>query len=231
MPLNPATGEFYENMTTVIPLGLKPKGIGPKLNRRGWITPDFSRLKLMKSIPLFVYGTEMTDGTDNHFLEGAKLLGHGHTLSAKFWMKQTAINPIVFDSVQEDHKDNRKVRGEVYEVQIEHIHMLDVLHKNRISTRRTLRNIVFEDAKPPNCPAHTKLNMAVGKCFTYIGSKTYWKDYDLKFRVVKNYIKKEGLTDIPFYEWVNWSPIDEEDEWGWFGRWGRDGYAHSPHVG
>jgi gamma-glutamylcyclotransferase (GGCT)/AIG2-like uncharacterized protein YtfP len=234
MPLNPATGEFYENMTSsvVIPPGLKPKGIAPKLKRRGWITPDFSSLKFMKAIPLFVYGTEKTDGTDHHFLEGAKLLGYGHTLSAKFWMKQTSINPIVFDSMSEENKDNKRVRGEIYEVQVEHLHMLDILHKNRICVRRTMRNVVAEDCRPVNAPTQRSTGLSIGKCHMYIGSKMYWKDYDLRLRATTSYVKekgKEALVDIPFYEWYNWSQLEDENEWGWYGRWGRAG--DESHVG
>src|SRR5690606_28841461 len=128
------------------------------------------------------------------------------------------INPVVFDSVDEGHKDNRKVRGEVYEVQIEHLHMLDILHRNRVSTRRTLRNIILEDTKPSGCRLSNASGLSVQKCFMYIGSIQYWKDYDLTCRNTVTDVKKEGLTDVPFYEWVNWTP-DDADEWGFYGRW------------
>lgn len=229
MPLNPATGEFYENMTSdvVIPHGLKSKHIAGKLERRGFWTPDFHILNRYKSIPIFLYGTEMTDGINNDLLRGAKFLGKAHTLSPKFWMKQTSINPIVFDSHLEAHKDNRKVRGEVYEVQVEHVHMLDVFHRNRVSVKRTNRNIIFEDCKPQG--GKDFKGMSVFNCMMYIGSKTYWKDYDLKHRITVSYAKKENIKDTPFYEWVNWAP-DDDDEWGWYGRWGGS-QEHSPHVG
>jgi gamma-glutamylcyclotransferase (GGCT)/AIG2-like uncharacterized protein YtfP len=222
MPLHPVTGKFYEEMTkeiTVItPPGSSDRGILRRLKHRNFVTPDMSKLKLVKSIPLFVYGTDMKNGNDHGVLEGAKYLGKGHTLSKKFWMKQTTINPIVFDSVTEGHKDNRQVRGEVYEVQVEHIHLLDVMHRNMISTRRTSRNIVFEDCNPTNGRLHQLKGFSVVNCFMYVGSKHYWKDYELRHRMVESRVKKEGIEDVPFYEWVNWVP-DDDDEWGWYGRW------------
>jgi gamma-glutamylcyclotransferase (GGCT)/AIG2-like uncharacterized protein YtfP len=225
MSVHPVTGEFYEKMTTIVqPPNLKIRDVARRLSVRSRLTPDFSTLKKFKSIPLFVYGTEMTDGTDNGLLSGARYLGRAHTLSSKFWMKQTTISPIIFDSLHENHKDNRKVRGEIYEVRVEHIHLLDVFHRNTIATKRTCRNVILEDCRPSGARLVPLTDLAIQNCHVYIGKKNYWKDYELQHRMVTSYAKKEGIRDIPFYEWVNWEYDDAE--WGW-GR----AYSHSPHVG
>ena len=227
-------GEFYENMTSAvpnhnspvvqIPAGLEPRGLARQFRVRSTLTPDFSTLKFMKTIPLFIYGTEMENGIDNGLLNGATYLGKAHTLDSKYWMKQSSVHPIVFDHHVEGHKDNRRVRGEVYSVRVEHIHLLDVLHRNRISVRRTLRNIVFEDTMPVNASHHTISGMGVSRCFMYLGSNKYWKDYDLRLRVTTNFVARDGLRNTPFYEWYNWAQ-EHDDDWGWYGRFGGAGHV------
>lgn len=185
-----------------------------KLMIRSRRTPDFSELRMLKSIPLFVYGVEMVNGDANQYLKGAKYLGKAHTASPRFIMKtdlQTG-KPVVFN-VPEAHKLQNKIRGELYQVSVEHIHGLDHYNVNNVFSERRKVNVLAENQDSiPNCKMFS--GMPILPAYMYFGKMSYFEDRKMNTRHSVRYTGIDKNSGISFFEWVNQTDLlTEEIDW------------------
>jgi gamma-glutamylcyclotransferase (GGCT)/AIG2-like uncharacterized protein YtfP len=231
--IHPFTGEYYEGMTELAEMQpakssdgkhYKSKGLLLKLLQRQFKTPDFASLRMFKEIPVLCYGVDMTNGEAHHLLKGANYYGKGHTVSNKFLMKEGPRYPVVFE-VGESNLHKNKIRGEVYGVDVRHIHMLDEFFDNGRIFKRTKRNIFMEGDAPPGT---RKLNTAfTTPAYIYLGRTVHWKDVNMKNRYTTRYGGGK-FAGMPFFEFTNLSYEEEE-----MALWGYpiQGYADEAHIG
>ncbi len=209
---------------------LVSKGICKQLAARSRRTPDFAELRMMREIPLVVYGVEMKYGDASEYLKSANYYGHVHSISENFIMKEGRRHPVVFTCAK-DNVLKGKIRGELYGVTVEHIHALDAYNSNGNMFKRVKKRFQFEDCMPKD--AKMLRGLAYDFAYVYLGMVPYWQNYPMKVRSKVTYQTRPGLGNTPYYEFFNRSlqrddPAD--DEWG-YGLEYAGGYSHEPHIG
>lgn len=225
MPLDPKTGELITiNPTTGLPVrNYKSPMIISNLQRRGERTPDINELKFYKKIPFFAYGLDKTHGSDASLLENAEYLGRAHTLSANFVMRENSYFPIVAP-VENLHASRGHIRGEMYNVTVEHLIALDNANTNTRIFHRVKNRFLLEDQFPEELKTFKDLKFIHG--YMYIGDTKWWEKSNIKIRPRTAYPGHDKLADKQFYEWVNKIEDDDEyDEWGYQGQ-SRMGFWH-----
>lgn len=177
---------------------LKSTNLCKRLDLRTRRTPDFAFLRLLQEIPVFVYGEEKFGGLSCDLLEGAKYYGHGYTLSARYEMRISSGGPSVFE-VPEAAAGKAYVRGEVYGVQVEHLHLLDMMYLSGFHHRRISKNIYLEEQSPDGCKKVGDKSYL--DAFMYLGIHDHFKDKNmlLKTRYTNNTGPVQGKA---FYEHI-----------------------------
>lgn len=215
MPLNPKTGEIvYIDPTTGLPApGHKPPKLIEKLIERGKKTPDMYDLKFYKKIPFFAYGCDMTGGNDHDLLKGAEYLGRAHTLTENFIMRENRYFPIV-SPVEVGYNGRGRIRGEMYNVSVEHIITLDNSNSNTKIFHRVRNRFILEDQYPDCLKSFKDQKFLQG--FMYIGDPQWWEKGALTHRSRRAFPGHDKLEGM-FFQWEQ--PIEDEDEWGYgYGR-------------
>lgn len=192
--VDPFTGESTNR--------LRRSNICNQLRIRERVTPDFSELTLFKEIPLFTYGEEMDKGRWNYLLEGAKRYGSAHSVSPNFVMKTDASlrNPVVFE-VDANHETRAKIRGVLYGVTVEHIHMLDGILRNRKDRIRVKRGFLCE-RQIPGVVAYRQMSFI--KAYIYLGSEEYIEQTKLLPKTRITYKLIPNIQGIEFYQHTNY---------------------------
>jgi hypothetical protein len=223
LPLNPKTGlldsekKFFKPGSEII----------KKLKERSERTPDFPDLRMLKEIPVFLYGLEKRGMNYNYLLRGSYCYGTCHTMSDRFLMKETeAKTPVVFETTR-DHKMKYKIRGEVFGCSVEHIHLLDRVYFNGERFKRCLRRVQFEAKGYEPKGLKQYRNHGYTLAFMYLGVSNYWKDNQTSNVENITYPVSGDFREIPMYEFE-----EPEDEWGFMGRMANQDYSYGrygPH--
>lgn len=171
-----------------------------QLAGRSHYTPDFHELKWKKRIPVFVYGEQMTDGGHNYMLQGAEYYGRGRTMTDFFTMKSGGFMPVAFEDKGKTSQNFGYIRGEVWGVTVEHIHLLDNYEKNTIEYNRTVKPIFLEDQKEYN---RMNGNRSYLKCWMYLGDPRFWEGQVLADHPITTYRAgvSSHLIDRKIFEW------------------------------
>lgn len=184
-----------------------------KLKMRTRKTPDFSALRFFKRIPLFVYGTAMKDGENNNLLKGAEYYGKAHTISPSYQMKYNKHFPVVFDAQHNKsipQTQHHRIRGELYGVTVEHLHLVDVLESNTLMFNRVKTRVLLE-----NQDRQSGLKFFAGmpfcETFMYVANTAYWDGVELDLRYVSRYPSDPKLVGQGFYQWTNFSEWDYDN--------------------
>lgn len=175
----------------------------PLLERGIW-TPDFHHLRQYEAIPLFVYGKYQKNGVNKHILEGAQFISNAHTLLARFEMKEDDYsNATVFaySNNEEPKKQKYNIKGELWAVNVEHIHILDRRARNgqqyiRIKTKISIEN---PNALPDDGRRYRGLPYI--EAYIYVGNPEYYKDKKLYSENVKQFPMHQDLKNLSFQEY------------------------------
>lgn len=148
------------------------------LIKRESFTPDFHVLRNYKEIPLFVFD-ELKQGQESHsYLTGAKYLGEGLTISPHYKMYLYRDKYPVVMEVTNPHQSRNRIKGELYLVTAEHIHMIDVAFDHSTRTIRKKIRVLMEDQKERD---HKQFRgMPWTDAFIYLGNVKYWGSMDLE---------------------------------------------------
>lgn len=179
-----------------------------KLSNREKYTPDFHILRAFKEIPLFVFD-ELKKGFESHnYLVNAKYLGRATTLTHHYRMYTYRDKyPIVMESPTSNFK--ARVRGELYLVNVSHIHCIDILQDH---TRRTLRNklrVLMLDQPQGN--HKTFRDFPWTEAFIYLGIPQVWEKESLQGYHTRTVRNKNIAHDEQIYDFqgiVNEEQID-----------------------
>lgn len=222
MPLDPTTGDIITvRPTDGLPVrNYKSPGLVSKLTDRMHRTPDISELKFYKRIPFFAYGLDKTGGTDHELLKNAEYLGRAHTISGNFVMRENKYFPIV-SPVESEFVNRAYVRGEMYNVAVEHIIALDHANTNTKIFHRVKHRFVLEDQNPECLKTFKDHKFIQG--YMYIGDTKWWEKSNNSLSLRRSYPSDDKLKNKQFYEWLNPQEDDDsiyDDEWGYGGRIG-----------
>ena len=167
------------------------------LKNRGVITPDFHELKWHPKIPFLATGTEKEYGVNHFCLGGAEYLGNGHSISPHFVMKtgNDGRFPVLFQ-VGNSVVVRQHIRGELYHVNAEMIHLLDRQFELGTKCRRVKAKFFLEDQQPDN--AKYFQNHPWTDALVYVAIPEYWMDVKLEVKTTHS-IKDFGTK--MFYEW------------------------------
>lgn len=194
-----------------------------RLSMRSRLTPDFHEMRFFKKIPIFIYGPEKKGGIWHANLQGARYLGKAITALSCYHMQEYNEVPVVFH----EHaitQPRAKIKGELYEVDVGGLMMMDLLYQHTIMYRRQKINIQLLDQAPKHCKFFGMLPLT--NAFIYLAFNTdRWSQFDLKNKGITRYPQDEKLKHAPFYEHMiyidSWGNENESD----FG-WGRHAYAN-----
>lgn len=175
----------------------------PLLERGKW-TPDFHHLRQYEAIPLFVYGKYQQKGVNNHFLEGAQFISSAHTLLARFEMKEDEFsNATVFayDNKDEPTKSKYHIKGELWAVNVEHIHLLDCRTRNGHEYLRIKTKIIIENPNAIDTDGRRFRGLPFTEAYIYVGNPEHFKGKQLYSKNVKEYPQVFDLKGMKFQEY------------------------------
>lgn len=172
-------------------------------NERMMYTPDFPELRVMKMVPVFVYDNMMSDQSHHYMINGAVYFGRGHTMTDFYEMKSGGTIPVVMP-VKDKGPSVRYgyVRGEIFGMDIERIHVMDNYNRNGEEFQRIIRPIYLEDQAEYNIQNNGRSYI---KCHMYMGRPEYWENRKLASHHIKTYRNgvPERMKDRNFFEWDN----------------------------
>ena len=140
-------------------------------------------------------------------------------------MKQSRAlrNPVVFDSPRGE-RNNAKIRGKLYGVNVEHIHNLDIAKGNWSEHFRTERwvhsEVIIPDTKILN-------SFSTVKAFMYIDIPDHWEKERLVEKTRVSYSWWKRLDGQMFYHHTNYvekTDLLPDDDYGEYNRWA--GWGH-----
>lgn len=146
------------------------------LKTRRLFTPDFSELKWYPYIPLFVYGHMRKNGIRDHLLRGFPYMGRAHTLTPHWDLRRSKSD--IF-ALQKEFSDVRRYTliGEVYAVNVELIHVLDRMFKEKNRFIRVDTPVLIDSYHIKGAPRSFGFTR-IDNCFLYAGNPIYWKTED-----------------------------------------------------
>lgn len=176
-----------------------------KCHNRFEHSPDFSRMRNYKYIPVFIYQPQFKmGGVMNPFLlpKSSKFLGKSHSMINRYVLHETEDNAyyIAMNSPNKETlgmMDANFLGGEVYAVTPEALLNLDYILSNHDIFRREERSFVLVDQDTPFKGEDGKKRHPIIKCWVYLGVPSYWAKHKLSKRpIVNNYVHNK-------YFWVS----------------------------
>jgi len=182
---------------------------GP-LYDRGDITPDFHELKWYTRIPYLALTTEKDGGSNHRLLDGAEYCGAAHTMSPHYILKRHyALHPVVF-VVGASEVIRQRMRGELYYVNAEIIHLMDRQFCLGQKARRIKVKISVEDQSPSDGLYYK--GMPWTEAFIYVAIDDYWKDKDMSTYPSCQYPSRRKISGMDFYDYITPSSIVGADQ-------------------
>lgn len=170
------------------------------LNDRLVYTPDFPQLRKYALTPVFIYDNMMLGQSSHYQIAGGTYYGKAHTMTDFFEMRSLGHSPVVMSSDKSKDSKFAYVRGQVWGLDVERVHILDEFMKNGFEYQRMIKPVFLEDQGQYNFEhgGHSYL-----KCHMYIGLQSYWKDRNTSTHPTKIYRThvSERMKDRPFFEW------------------------------
>lgn len=206
------------------------------LGQRSRYTPDFNILRERAMSPVFIYD-DCRFGHDKHYLiAGGVYLGKAHTMTDFFTMEKATHYPIVRKAVKDIRSvDYGYIRGEVWGLDVERIHVLDDYYRNGVEHARSEVPMFYEEQSAFN---HSAGGRSYLKTWVYMANEVFWRDKQTS--KTKTFTLDKGvperMKDKRFYEW--YSPVrhlsfaqsdllvDDRDGWD---SWGSPWYNNDRH--
>jgi gamma-glutamylcyclotransferase (GGCT)/AIG2-like uncharacterized protein YtfP len=172
-----------------------------RLKVRSRWTPDFHHLRKFPEIPVLIYDQLRRGGDDHDLLKGANYHGLGHTAIGYFSLGKHHNNVVAF---REDEHCMFKghIRGEVYTVSVEHIHVLDRTYMNLKRYSRLPVRVQLENITPKG--AFIFRDLASVQCILYVGKEDYWS----KGEKIKGYVPIINSLHHPILKNVDYSEFN-----------------------